>query len=137
MGREVVVSHTEQEIERAEKLVAQRCETAVARFLDICEASPGRPVLWQSDEDPWSFRVTLIDRKWVMDDIEMETEGMNEFFKDEDLTSREGIDHVICSVLMPLAMEVALGDVQDRTLEGFLSEMETTVPTFDDEVTGS
>ena len=131
------MSHTEQEIERAEELVGQRCETAVARFLDICEGSPGRPVLWQSHEDPWSFRVTFADKEWVLDDIEMEIEGMEEFFEDEDLTSREGIDHLICSVLIPLAMEVGLGDVPGRKPEQFLSEMENAIPTFDNEVDGS
>ena len=129
--REVIVSHTEHEIERAEKLVAKRCEAAIARFLDICEASPDRPVLWGSDKDPWSFRVTLIDGNWVMDDIEMETEGMEDFFTDEELTSREGIDHVICSVLVPLAMDMVLGEVPGRTPEEFLSELENAVPGFD------
>ena len=131
------MSHTEQEIERAEELVRQQCESAVARFLDTCEGSPRRPALWQSHEDPWLFRVTFADKEWVLDDIEMEIEGMEEFFEDEDLTSREGIDHVICSVLIPLAMEVALGDVPGRKPEQFLSEMENATPTFNNEVDGS
>ena len=124
--------HSEQEIEHAEKLVAQRCETAVALFLDICESAPGRPVLWQSDNDPWSFRVTVVEGRWEMDDLELEIDGVEEFFEGEDLASRDGVDHVICSVLIPLAIDVALGEVPDRSPEEFLSEMENAIATFEE-----
>ena len=120
-------------VELAEKLVADRCETAVARFLDICEASPGCPFLWESDQHPWSFRVTFLEGKWLMDTLEEEVEGMEEFFKDEDLSSREGIDHVICSVLVPFAMDVALGNMPGTSAEEFLSDMELAIPKTDDE----
>ena len=122
-----------QKIRRAEKLVAPRCEAAVARYLDFCQAHPGRPVTWQSAEHPWSFRVTFVGSKWVMDDLEAETEGMEGIFEGEDLASREGVDHVICSVLVPLAIEVALGEVPGVTTEEFLSDMETAEPSLDGE----
>jgi hypothetical protein len=121
----------------AEKLVADRCETAVARFLDICEASPGCPFLWESNDHPWSFRVTFLEGKWYLDTLEEEVEGMEEFFKDEDLTSREGINHVICSVLVPLAMDIALGNMPKTTADEFLEDMEQAIPRADDVEVGS
>ena len=124
------------EIKHAEKLVAGRCESSVARFLDFCEASPGRPVLWESHQHPWSFRVTFISGKWVMDNIDEETEGMEDFFKDEDIASREGVDHVICSVLIPLAIDVALGNASETTTEEFLSDIEHADPRLDGEAVG-
>lgn len=122
-----------QKVKRAEKLVAPRCEAAVAKFLDTCVANPAKPILWQSLQHPWSFRVTFLDGKWLMDDLEAETEGMEDFFEGEDLTSRDGVDHVICSVLVPLAIEVVLGEVEGATTEQFLIDIEGAVPTPDDQ----
>ena len=73
----------------------------------------------------------------MMDDLDAETEGMDDFFEGEDLTSREGVDHVICSVLVPLAIEAALGHIPGTTAEQFLTDMEGAVPVFDDESTAA
>ena len=54
--------HANRKVKQAEKVVVARCEATVARFLDFCEASPGRPARWESREHPWSFRVTLLHR---------------------------------------------------------------------------
>jgi len=125
------MDHTDQEIDRAEQLVADRCEAAVARFLDVCESHAQEGVVWESNVDPWSFRVTFDGEKWIMDDIDLEIDGVEELFEDEDLESREGVDHVICSIMIPLAMEAALGDYPGRSAEDFMSEMESSSPRID------
>ena len=122
------MDHSDQEIDQAEELVAERCEAAVATFLDTCASHPGRPVTWESNVDPWSFRVVFDGDKWIMADIDLEVEGLEDLFEGEDLQSRDGVDHVICSVLIPLAMEAALGEIPERTAEGFLTDMEASVP---------
>jgi len=118
------MEHSEQEIQAAEDLVAERCEAAIDRFLDVAYANPGRAVNWGSNIDPWSFRVTYLNGNWILDDIELEIDGVEDLFEGEDLTSREGVGHVVASVMVPLAMEAALGEVSDRTAEHFLQEME-------------
>ena len=122
------MGHSEQEIEQAEELVAERCEDAVANFLNTCASHPGQPVTWESYVDPWSFRVTFDGHKWIMDDIDLEVDGIEDLFEGEDLESRDGVDHVICSVLIPLAMEAALGEIPNRTAEEFLADMEASFP---------
>ena len=124
------MDHTDQEIDKAEQLVADRCEAAVARYLDVCESHSGESVIWGSTVDPWSFRVSFDGQKWIMDDTDLEIDGVEELFEGEDLESREGVDHVICSILIPLAMGAALGEIPCRPAEEFLSEMEGSSAKF-------
>lgn len=123
--------HSDKDIENAETLVSLRCEEAIERFLAFCERNEGKWVIWESIEDPWSFRVIYTGESWTLEDIDFEIDGMDDFFEGVDLSSREGMEAVLCSVLIPLAMEAALGEIPGRSANEFLDEMDAMRPLID------